>query len=58
MERGALLVDQLENATEPRRGESVDPLLNALFMMTCDHREFSLTAQSPTLYDVMPATTD
>lgn len=58
MERAALLVDQLENVTEPRRGEFVDPLAKALSIMTCDHREFPLTTQSPTLCDVMPATTD
>jgi len=35
MDRSASLVDQLRNVTDPRRGESVYPLVNVLFMMIC-----------------------
>jgi predicted transposase YbfD/YdcC len=35
MERSASLVDQLGNVADPRRGESVYPLVNVLFMMIC-----------------------
>ena len=35
MERSASLVAQLRNVTDPRRGESVYPLVNVLFMMIC-----------------------
>jgi len=35
MERSASLVDQLGNVADPRRGESVFPLVNILFMTVC-----------------------
>lgn len=35
MDRSSSLVDQLANVTDPRRGESVYPLVNVLFMTIC-----------------------
>ena len=35
MERSASLIRQLENITDPRRGESLYPLVNVLFMTIC-----------------------
>ena|GEM_PF-3911925 len=35
MKRSASLIRQLENITDPRRGESLYPLVNILFMTIC-----------------------